>query len=60
MPAPPLAAGAVQLRATAWLLGVAVRPVGAEGTLIAGTTALDVLEPIPVPTVFVAVAVSFS
>ena len=56
MAEPPLA-GAAQLKEIEVLAGVAVRPVGAEGTVTTGTTALEATEAIPVPSEFVAVTV---
>ena len=55
MAAPPLDKGAVQVRTTSWLPGVATRPVGAEGTAKAGTTAFEAEEAALVPTELVAV-----
>jgi hypothetical protein len=53
----PPVAGAVQLRATVVLAGVATTPVGTPGAVTAGTTALEALEAAPVPSEFVAVTV---
>jgi hypothetical protein len=51
---PPLE-GAAQLSKTVVLPGVATRPVGAEGTVTAGTTALEAAELALVPSEFLAV-----
>ena len=56
MEEPPLSEGVVQESATWVLPAVAEREVGAFG-VVAGVTALDALDALPVPTLLVAVTV---
>jgi len=49
------AIGAIHERTTSLLFGVAIKPPGADGTLKAGTIAVEATEATLVPTEFVAV-----
>ena len=55
--APPVFVGAVKLTVALPLLTVAEILVGTPGAVVAGVTADDALEAVPVPTMFVAVTV---
>jgi hypothetical protein len=54
---PPVNDGAVQVTVACVLLAVAVTLVGAPG-MVAGVTALDALDDVPVPTVLLATTVN--
>ena len=55
--APPVFAGAVKLTVALPLLTIAEILVGTPGAVVAGVTAAEALEAVPVPTLFVAVTV---
>ena len=55
---PPLSTGAVKLTEALPLLPLPVMPVGVPGAVVAGVTADEALEAVPVPTTFVAVTVN--
>ena len=54
---PPLSTGGVKLTVALTLPPLAEIPVGRPGAVIAGVTAADAVELVPVPTPLVAVAV---